>query len=134
MRKFSRLLSLFLVIVMVTAILPMPAHAACSHNWGKTYVVENENMHSYKSKCTKCGEVKEGWGYSGWENHSYSNGICVCGHKEKKACTHSSTTKVCKYENSNQHSYDSKCKLRAMGQKQKSQTKAKETKKNEPHL
>ena len=110
MRKFSRFLAMFLVIVTVTALLPIPASAApCSHNWKKKYTIENEKMHSYISKCSKCGEEKNGWGYAGWEDHSYSNSVCVCGHKEKKACTHSSTSKVYKYENGNQHSYDSKC-------------------------
>ena len=78
MRKFSRFLAMFLVIVTVTALLPIPASAApCSHNWKKKYTIENEKMHSYISKCSKCGEEKNGWGYAGWEDHSYSNGVCV---------------------------------------------------------
>ena len=109
MKKFTKILSLLLAVITLFGLMPVTASAACSHSWTKIYVIENSNMHSYKSKCSLCGEVKEGWGYAGWENHSHdSSGVCVCGHK-KQTCSHSSTTKVCKYENSNQHSYDSKC-------------------------
>ena len=109
MKKFTRILSLLLAVITLFGLMPVTASAACSHNWTKIYVIENSNMHSYKSKCSLCGEVKEGWGYSGWENHSYnSSGTCVCGH-QKQTCSHASTSKVCKYENSNMHSYDSKC-------------------------
>ena len=110
MKKFSRILSLLLAVITLFGLMPVTASAAaCSHNWTKKYTVENEKMHSYTSKCTICGEEKSGWGYAGWENHAYNvAGVCVCGHKQK-TCSHTSTTKVCKYENANQHSYNSKC-------------------------
>ena len=90
----------------ILSILPMSVSAACSHSYTKVYTAENGEMHSYVSKCTKCGTVTEGWGYSGWLDHTFnSNGKCTaCGF-----CKHSSTKKVYAYENGNMHSYNTYC-------------------------
>jgi len=90
----------------ILSILPMSVSAACSHSYTKVYTAENGEMHSYVSKCTKCGTVTEGWGYSGWLDHTFnSSGKCtVCGF-----CKHSSTKKVYAYENGNMHSYNTYC-------------------------
>lgn len=105
-KRFSKLLCAFLAVLMVMSILPVSAFAACSHSYTKVYTMENANMHSYKSKCAKCGTVTEGWGYSGWLDHTFnSNGKCTaCGY-----CKHSNTKTVYSYENGNMHSYYAKC-------------------------
>ncbi|MBQ2725630.1 MAG: hypothetical protein IJF78_07990, partial [Clostridia bacterium] len=105
-KRFSKILSAFLSVLMVMSILPVSAFAACSHSYTKVYTMENANMHSYKSKCTKCGTVTEGWGYSGWLDHDFnSNGKCTaCGY-----CKHSNTKTVYSYENGNMHSYYATC-------------------------
>jgi len=105
-KRFSKILSAFLAVLMVMSILPVSVFAACSHSYTKVYTMENANMHSYKSKCTKCGTVTEGWGYSGWLDHTFnSNGKCTaCGY-----CKHSNTKTVYSYENANMHSYYATC-------------------------
>ena len=105
--KLTRILCMILSVMMVVSLLPLTVSAACSHNYKKVYTIENEKMHSYKSKCSKCGTVTEGWGYAGWEDHSYnSSGECTaCGH-----CKHSKTKTTYSYENSNKHSYVTNCK------------------------
>ena len=108
MKKLIKTLSLLLAAVMIFGLLPVAALADCSHNWVRKYTIENENKHSYVSHCTRCGEDKSGWGYSGWEDHSYTNGVCVCGYRQK--CQHTSTKTEYKYENGNQHSYWKVCK------------------------
>ena len=109
-KRFSKILSAFLAVLMVMSILPVSVFAACSHSYTKVYTIENEKMHSYKSKCTKCGTITEGWGYAGWNDHSFnSNNKCtVCGYQKK--CSHSNTKTLYSYENSNMHSYYAKCK------------------------
>ena len=88
------------------SILPLSVSAACSHSYTKVYTMENANMHSYKSKCTKCGTITEGYGYSGWLDHTFNSyGKCTaCGY-----CKHSSTRTVYAYENGNMHSYYATC-------------------------
>ncbi|MBQ9717515.1 MAG: hypothetical protein IJV76_05930 [Clostridia bacterium] len=105
-RKCTRILCMVLSVMMVVSLLPLTVSAACSHNYKKVYTIENEKMHSYKSRCSKCGTVTEGWGYAGWEDHSYnSSGECTaCGH-----CKHSKTKTTYSYENSNMHSYVTNC-------------------------
>ncbi len=105
-RKCTRILCMVLSVMMVVSLLPLTVSAACSHNYKKVYTIENEKMHSYKSECSKCGTVTEGWGYAGWEDHSYnSSGECTaCGH-----CKHSKTKTTYSYENSNMHSYVTNC-------------------------
>lgn len=105
-KRFSKILCAFLAILMVMSILPVSVFAACSHSYTKVYTMENANMHSYKSKCTKCGTITEGWGYSGWLDHTFnSNGKCTaCGY-----CKHSNTKTVYSYENANMHSYYATC-------------------------
>ena len=105
-QKFSKILCLILSVMTILSILPMSVSAACSHSYTKVYTAENGEMHSYVSKCTKCGTVTEGWGYSGWLDHTFnSNGKCTaCGF-----CKHSNTKKVYAYENGNMHSYNSYC-------------------------
>jgi len=56
-KRFSKILCAFLAILMVMSILPLSVVAACSHSYTKVYTCENANMHSYKSKCTKCGTL-----------------------------------------------------------------------------
>lgn len=92
--------------MMLMSVLPLSVSAACSHSYTKVYTAENGEMHSYVSKCTKCGTITEGWGYSGWLDHAFnSNGKCTdCGF-----CKHSNTKKVYTYENGNMHSYNSYC-------------------------
>ena len=92
--------------MMLMSVLPLSGSAACSHSYTKVYTMENANMHSYVSKCTKCGTVTEGWGYSGWLDHTFNSyGKCTaCGY-----CKHSSTKTVYAYENGNMHSYYAKC-------------------------
>ncbi len=105
-KRFSKILCAFLAVLMVMSILPVSVFAACSHSYTKVYTMENANMHSYKSKCTKCGTITEGWGYSGWLDHTFnSNGKCTaCGY-----CKHSNTKTVYSYENANMHSYYATC-------------------------
>ncbi len=105
-KRFSKILCTFLAVLMVMSILPVSVFAACSHSYTKVYTMEYANMHSYKSKCTKCGTVTEGWGYSGWLDHTFnSNGKCTaCGY-----CKHSNTKTVYSYENANMHSYYATC-------------------------
>ena len=105
-QKFSKILCLILSVMTILSILPMSVSAACSHSYTKVYTAENGEMHSYVSKCTKCGTVTEGWGYSGWLDHTFnSSGKCTaCGF-----CKHSSTKKVYAYENGNMHSYNTYC-------------------------
>ncbi len=88
------------------SVLPLSVSAACSHSYTKVYTMENANMHSYKSKCTKCGTITEGYGYSGWLDHTFNSyGKCsACGY-----CKHSSTKTVYAYENGNMHSYYATC-------------------------
>ncbi len=109
-KRFLKILCAFLSILMVMSILPVSVFASCSHSYTKVYTIENEKMHSYKSKCTKCGTITEGWGYAGWNDHSFnSNNKCtVCGYQKK--CSHSNTKTIYSYENSNMHSYYAKCK------------------------
>jgi len=111
-QKFTKLLCLILSIITIMSLLPLSVSAACSHNYTKVYTMENANMHSYVSKCTKCGTITEGWGYSGWLDHTFNSyGKCTaCGY-----CKHSSTTTVYAYENGNMHSYYASC--RGCGQK-----------------
>ena len=54
-------------------------------------------------------DIMEGWGYAGWEDHSFNsaNQCTVCGYQKK--CTHSSTKTVYSYENGNMHSYYATC-------------------------
>lgn len=105
-QKFSKILCLILSVMMLMSVLPLSVSAACSHSYTKVYTAENGEMHSYVSKCTKCGTITEGWGYSGWLDHAFnSNGKCTdCGF-----CKHSNTKKVYTYENGNMHSYNSYC-------------------------
>ena len=105
-KKFSKIICLILSVMTILSILPLSVSAACSHSYTKVYTAENGEMHSYVSKCTKCGTVTEGWGYSGWLDHTFnSNGKCTaCGF-----CKHSNTKKVYAYENGNMHSYNSYC-------------------------
>ena len=63
-QKFSKILCLILSVITIMSILPLSVSAACSHSYTKVYTMENANMHSYKSKCTKCGTITEGYGYS----------------------------------------------------------------------
>ncbi len=109
-KRFSKILCAFLAVLMVMSILPVSVFAACSHSYTKVYTIENEKMHSYKSKCTKCGTITEGWGYAGWDDHSFNskNKCTVCGYQKK--CSHSNTKTIYSYENSNMHSYYAKCK------------------------
>lgn len=92
--------------MMLMSVLPLSVSAACSHSYTKVYTMENANMHSYKSKCTKCGTITEGYGYSGWLDHTFNSyGKCTaCGY-----CKHSSTRTVYAYENGNMHSYYATC-------------------------
>ena len=106
LKKFSKILCLILSVMMIMSILPLSVAAACSHSYTKVYTMENANMHSYVSKCTKCGTITEGYGYSGWLDHTFNSyGKCTaCGY-----CKHSSTKTVYSYENGNMHSYYAKC-------------------------
>lgn len=108
-QKFSKILCLILSVMLIMSILPLSVSAACSHSYTKVYTCENENMHSYKSKCTKCGTITEGWGYSGWLDHTFNsaNKCTACGYQKK--CSHGSTKTIYSYENSNMHSYYAKC-------------------------
>ncbi len=107
-KSLSRLLCMFLSIMMLLSVLPLAVSAACSHSYTKVYSYENANMHSYKSKCTKCGEIKEGWGYSGWLDHNFSGNKCTdCGYS--KACSHSSTSTQYSNLSSTQHKYWTHC-------------------------
>jgi len=92
--------------MMLMSVLPLSVSAACSHSYTKVYTAENGEMHSYKSKCSKCGTITEGYGYSGWLDHTFNSyGKCTaCGY-----CKHSSTKTVYAYENGNMHSYYTKC-------------------------
>ena len=105
-QKFSKILCLILSVMMLMSVLPLSVSAACSHSYTKVYTMENANMHSYKSKCTKCGTITEGYGYSGWLDHTFNSyGKCTaCGY-----CKHSSTRTVYAYENGNMHSYYATC-------------------------
>ena len=105
-KNFSKFLCLILSVMMIMSVLPLAVSAACSHSYTKVYTIENEKMHSYKSKCTKCSTITEGYGYAGWEDHSYnSSGQCTaCGH-----CKHSKTKTTYSYENDNKHSYVTNC-------------------------
>ncbi len=102
----KKTLSLFLVVLTILSVLPTSVLAACSHSYEYIYTIENERMHSYKSECTRCGTITDGWGYAGWENHSRDRyGVCEeCGH-----CDHSCSETVYSYENSNMHSYYTYC-------------------------
>ncbi len=104
--KFSKILCLILSVMMILSILPLSVAAACSHSYTKVYTMENANMHSYVSKCTRCGTITEGYGYSGWLDHTFNSyGKCTaCGY-----CKHSSTKTVYSYENGNMHSYYATC-------------------------
>ncbi len=107
-KPLSRLLCMFLSVLMLISGLSLSVSAACSHNYTKVYSYENGNMHSYKSKCTKCGEIKEGWGYSGWLDHNFSGNKCTdCGYS--KACSHSSTSRQYSNLSSTQHKYWTHC-------------------------
>jgi len=108
-KNLSKILCAFLAVLMVMSILPVSVFAACSHSYTKVYTIENEKMHSYKSKCAKCGTITDGWGYAGWEDHSFNsaNQCTVCGYQKK--CVHSSTKTVYSYENGNMHSYYATC-------------------------
>jgi len=104
-KRFSKILCAFLAILMVMSILPLSVVAACSHSYTKVYTCENANMHSYKSKCTKCGTLTEGYGYAGWLDHTFNAGKCTaCGY-----CKHTNSKLVYSFENSNMHSYYTKC-------------------------
>ncbi len=107
-KPLSRLLCMFLSVLMLIGVLSVTVSAACSHNYVRVYSYENANMHSYKSKCTKCNEIKEGWGYSGWLDHNFSGNKCTdCGYS--KACSHSSTTRQYSNLSSTQHKYWTHC-------------------------
>ena len=108
-QKFSKILCLILSVMMLMSVLPLSVSAACSHSYTKVYTCENENMHSYLSKCTLCGTETMGWGYSGWLDHTFNsfNMCTACGFQ--KICTHSSTRTVYAYENDNMHSYYAIC-------------------------
>ncbi len=108
-KKYVKLLAMLLAGLTVMSVLPLSVLAACDHDYEKVYTIENEKMHSYVSECTRCGEVKDGWGYAGWNDHTYDRyGECTaCGHQQK--CTHPDTETVYAYENSDKHSYYAKC-------------------------
>ena len=46
-KRFSKILSAFLAVLMVMSILPVSVFAACSHSYTKVYTMENANMHSF---------------------------------------------------------------------------------------
>ena len=108
-QKFSKILCLILSVITIMSILPLSVSAACAHSYTRVYTCENENMHSYVSKCTKCGTITEGWGYSGWLDHTFNsaNQCTACGYQKK--CSHSSTKTIYAYENGNMHSYYAVC-------------------------
>lgn len=108
-KRISKLLCMLLSITTFILVLPLSVSAACAHTYTRVYTEENEEMHSYLSKCTKCGTETMGWGYSDWLNHEYdSSGICIyCGYQY--VCTHADTTRTYQYENDDMHSYYALC-------------------------
>ena len=109
-KKHNKLLCLLLAVITVISLIPTSVMAAtCTHSYTKKYSYENANMHSYVSVCSKCGTETTGYGYSGWEDHTFSTaGKCSkCGYS--KVCSHTNTTK--KYNNlsSTQHEYYTHC-------------------------
>ncbi len=111
MTKKTKLISLLLAVITVMSVLPMSVFADCAHNYVRVYQMENASMHSYKSRCVMCGTVSEGWGLSGWLDHSFNSyGTCVdCGYYQAPACAHYYANTVYQYENDSMHSYYGVC-------------------------